>query len=267
MIDFRLVEEALKKVGTAEFEKFGQAFYSSIQDRTYIPLGGTHDGGADGFLDIFEDPTSAHFIQITKEEGASSKIRKTVKRLKEYGREPTVLTLITSQTVKDIDKEEKRLTEALGVAIRIRDGSFITHNINASAAIQQAFRSYLEPAIEYLYRPGEVAEENREIEGVDRSLAVFLRQEVTSRRGQANMAQSLTDSLIIWALRDTDPEKKTFLNEGQILDKILTTLPSAISFVKGTISSRLDALSKKSAGADRAIRVYNEVPKKYCLPF
>jgi hypothetical protein len=267
MIDYRLVEDALIKVGTRDFELFGQAFYSSIQDRTYVPLGGTHDGGADGYMDLFEDEVKSNFIQITKEKGTSSKIRKTVKRLREYGRDPKFLTLITSQIEKDIDKLEKRLSEDLGLTVRVRDGSFIKNNINASDAIRQAFYSYLEPSIEYLYRPGEVGESSAPIDGVDRSLAVFLRQEVTSRRGQSNMTQSLTDSLIIWALRDTDPDQDRLMSEDQILLKILETLPSAKTFVKGSLGARLAALGKKAAGEGRQIRVYNQNPKQYCLPY
>lgn len=47
MIDQRLVPIALEQVDTTNFERFGQTFYGSLQDREFVPLGGMHDGGAE----------------------------------------------------------------------------------------------------------------------------------------------------------------------------------------------------------------------------
>ena len=72
-IDPRLVSRALADVDTFNFERFGQTFYGSIQDREFVPLGGMHDGGAEGFdgehdtePELFEETGSSSFLQISK---------------------------------------------------------------------------------------------------------------------------------------------------------------------------------------------------------
>ena len=138
-IDPRLVLRALPEASTFAFEKFGQTFYGSLQDREFVPLGGMHDGGAEGFdsskekePELFEEAQTSSFLQVSKEVTVRSKVRRTVKRLREYGRDPKVVTYLTSQAVADIDKEEKLLSDELGCRIRIRDLAFIEVNINTT---------------------------------------------------------------------------------------------------------------------------------------
>jgi hypothetical protein len=50
-INNKLVPIALEEVDTANFERFGQAFYGAIIGRAFVPLGGMHDGGAEGYMD------------------------------------------------------------------------------------------------------------------------------------------------------------------------------------------------------------------------
>jgi hypothetical protein len=135
-IDPRLVARALEEVDTYSFERFGQTFYGAMQDREFVPLGGMHDGGAEGFdgelavePELFEEAETSSFLQVSKEATVRAKIRKTVKRLRDYGRKLSVLTYLSSKIVPDIDKEEKALGDALGCKIRIRDAKFIEINI------------------------------------------------------------------------------------------------------------------------------------------
>jgi hypothetical protein len=46
-----VVTIALERVEGTPFEDFVQAFYPAVSGSTYVPLGGTHDGGADGFFE------------------------------------------------------------------------------------------------------------------------------------------------------------------------------------------------------------------------
>lgn len=50
-INLQLVEIALDRVGGDTFEHFVNAFYPTIAGEGFCPLGGMHDGGADGFQD------------------------------------------------------------------------------------------------------------------------------------------------------------------------------------------------------------------------
>lgn len=268
MINQRLVPIALKECGTHDFERFGQTFYGAMQDREFVPLGGTQDGGADGFNEpeMFMDETTTSFLQISKQATTRPKIRQTIDRLKEFGRNPKVLTYLTSQTVPNIDVEQSKLTRELKCKIIIRDAKFIETNINSSPVIQGAFESFLQPCIQVLYSPGASMEAKPDIAETDRTLAVFLRQEVDNRSGRSSLLESVSDSLILWALRETDPDAKEFLNRQQILDKIETTLPSARQFIRGVIDNRLKTMAAKDAPGGRQIRWYQK-DKKYCLPF
>lgn len=272
-IDPRLVARALQEVDTYNFERFGQTFYGAMQDREFVPLGGMHDGGAEGFdsdpvaeLELFEEAETSSFLQVSKEVTVRAKIRKTIKRLREYGRTPSVLTYLSSLVVPNIDKEEKVLSDALGCKIRIRDAKFIEINVNASPTIQAAFHAFLEPAIEYLYKPGTSDVGERASEYVDRTLAVFLRQEVENRRDKSGLLESVSDSLILWALGETDPDKGIFLNRQEILDRIESTLPATKQFIRGVFDSRLELMIAKDAPGGRQIRWYRK-DDKFCLPY
>ncbi|MES2986607.1 MAG: hypothetical protein V4808_01750 [Pseudomonadota bacterium] len=275
MIDQRLVQSALEAVDTTNFERFAQAFYGAVQDREFIPLGGVHDGGAEGFdatdvgdPEIFEDETATSFIQVSKQATTRKKIRDTVKRLLEYGRNPRVLTYITSRVVADIDKEEALLSKELGCKIAIRDAKYIEVYINSNGATQGAFYSYLQPSISHLFSPG-VADMGTETDKhVDRTLAVFLRQEVDNRGSRSGLMESIADSLIIWALRDTDPDpaKRKLVGRAEILARIEAALPTSKAFMRGSLDHRLQKMAAKDAPGGRMVRHYRK-SDEFCLPY
>lgn len=97
------ISESLKTylIGTLDgfsFESLIQRLLAARDGDQFVALGGVKDGGADGFFqDIGEDkkkPTS--FIQISIQENAAAKIRGTVKRLRDFGREVRTLTYLFS---------------------------------------------------------------------------------------------------------------------------------------------------------------------------
>jgi hypothetical protein len=272
MIDPRLVPIALEQADTASFERFGQAFYGALQDREFVPLGGMHDGGAEGFdspagdPEFFADEQATSFLQVSKQLSSRAKIRETVRRLREFGRNPKVVTYLTSRVVPDTDVEQNNLSRELDCNIRIRDAKFIEANINSSPSIQAAFTAYLLPAISYLLNPGASELGERASVYTDRTLAVFLRQEVDSRRGRGGLLESVTDSLILWSLSDTDPDKGRFLDRDGILSRIEETLPAARHFVRGVLDNRLVLLASKDAPGGRQIRWYRRAGN-YCLPY
>ncbi len=275
MIDQRLVASALIAVDTANFERFAQTFYGAIQDREFVPLGGVHDGGAEGYdangandLDLFTDESATSFLQVSKQVTTRAKIRGTVKRLREYGRTPKVLTYVTSQEVKDIDKEERALTDELKCRIAIRDSKYIELYINSSNMTQGAFYSYLQPFISQLYSPG-VSDIGKEAsKHLDRTLAVFLRQEVENRKSRSTLIESVSDSLIIWSLRDSDADPRTpkLISRDEILKRIELALPTSKSFIRGVLDHRLRILSSKDAPGGRFIRAYKKTDE-YSLPY
>jgi hypothetical protein len=273
MIDQRLVPLALQHVDTGHFERFGQTFYGAMQDREFVPLGGMHDGGAEGFdapepigPDLYVDESGGRYLQVSKQASTRAKIRGTLKRLREYGRDPKVLTYVTSVVVPNVESEERALSKELSCQVAIRDANFIEVNINTNEVIQGAFKSFLEPSITHLYQPGAADTGSRTSDYTDRTLAVFLRQEVEHRRDRSGLLESVADSLILWSLSDTDPDKGIFLDRRGIQNRIEEALPTAKHFIRGVLDSRLAVLTKKSADGGREIRWYKK-EDKYCLPY
>lgn len=267
-INSRLVQVALVDVEPAGFERFGQAFFGALSGKAFVPLGGVKDGGGDGFFEpeLFEDAKAVHFLQISKQGNYEKKIRDTVARLRKFGRSPAALTLLSSEPVAHIDRVEETLSEELNCRITVRDAKYIESHINDNDGTSAAFHTYLAPSISYLENPGATRSAPTAGLHTDRTLAVFLRQEVEHRQGKVDLLESVADSLIIWALSDTDPDADKFLNRDEILERIEAILPSAKQFIRGVLDARLLELRSRRSGEDRQVRYYT-AGGLYCLPF
>jgi hypothetical protein len=150
-IDQRLADIALEYVEGSAFELFFRAFGAEMFGVNFVPLGGTHDGGADGFeADRIYEGRATHFYQASTEQIYAGKIRRTVKRLRAFGRDVRVLTYISSRDIPNSDQEEESLSDELDVTIRIRSRKWIASNIDRSAATQAAFEAHLRPFTVFL---------------------------------------------------------------------------------------------------------------------
>lgn len=268
MVNQKLVKLALERATGAAFEDFFKAFFSALYGDSFIPLGGSNDGGADAFEDrIFERKEGvSQFFQASVQKDFRTKIRATVARLKEFGRTPKTLVYCTSLVIKNLDREEDTLTKELSLIIRIRDGQYIVANINNSSQTEAAFCSYLQPEVAFLQHIG-ASDIAASIPGRDqRALFVFLQQELARRESNADLINSVTDSLILWALEGTDPQKGIVRNRIDILTKVERILPTARTFVRGTIDHRLHCLSSKNGTGGREIQFHSKL-NGYCLPY
>lgn len=268
LIDHKVFAIALKEVAADDFERFGQAFYAAVEGTDFVPLGGVGDGGADGLHDrsIFESRQDARVLQISKQEDVAAKVRNTAARLKEYGRTAKSLTMLTSRHVQNSDTLEDQLTDELGVRIRIRDGRYLEAHVNHNSATRAAAKAYVLPAANFLNTIGASAFISGSAELPAASLCAFVGQEIESRRGQSTLLESVTDSLILWSLNDTDPDRHVFKTRDEILLEIEKTLPAAQKFIRSIFDKRLGQLSEKSGTAGRKINRYKK-ENKYCLPF
>lgn len=267
-LDPRLFELGLDHVEPNDFERFGQSFYGALEGKSFVPLGGQGDGGADGLMDrsLVIETGAARVLQISKSTDHRAKIRNTVQRLREYGREFRGLTYLTSVDVRNSDSEEDHLSEQLGVPVRIRDRGYIVAHINHSAQTIQAGSSFVMPSISFLNKVGSAQIIPKDERLPAQSLCVFLSQEVDRRRGNTELLISLTDSLILWSLDQTDPAKDLFMTEADILAKISEALPAAAPFVRQNLTNRLSYLARKDNTTGRQIN-YHRARKAYCLPY
>lgn len=267
-LDPREVELALERIDGNGFEKFAQQFYGAIQGSSYVPLGGMHDGGAEGFdlSDVSQSDKPERYMQASIRADVRTKIRHTVRRLREYGRDPKQLIYLTSQVVAQIETEEQALSDELDVRISIRDAKFIAVHINDSPKTIQAFDAYLSGVLQINSHIGTARIVGESSRLPARSLCVFLGQEIERRRGNTQLLESVTDSLILWALEDTDPDDGKFLTRSEILSRVVEALPSSANFIRGVIDARLERLAAKDGTNDRAVRWYRK-EDKFCLPF
>lgn len=269
MIDSRLTEIAMEYVDGSAFELFFRAFGAEVFGTTFIPLGGIHDGGADAFeTDPIYAGRPTHFYQASTEQDYASKIRRTVKRLVEFGREARVVTYISSRDIPNSDQEEETLSEELDVTIRIRSRKWIAANINRSPVTQDAFESHLRPFVAFLSDAGGARLLDRPPIPGSASVCVFLGQEVERRRSNSDLLTSIVDSLILWSLSGTDPDKGKLLiiSREEILARIEETFPTAKHFIRGTLGHRLAALASKKNTNGREIRWYKK-EDRFALPF
>lgn len=273
MVNIELVEIALERVSGGDFERFFQAFYPALAGIDFVPLGGFHDGGADAFQGelLFKGKTHHRpgtFYQATTQEDFRAKIRHTVKRLREFGRDPQTLLYVTSRTVSAVDKEEEHLSGELDVSIKIRDRKWIAGNINHSQQTVVAFETYLKPSLSHLGKLGGATTigGSANIDKDVLTLWVFLGQEIERRRGNTDLLEAVTDSLILWALEGTDPDKNSFMTRLEIRSKIEAALPSAVHFIRGVFDHRIETMAAKGNPTGREVRRYRR-GDKFCLPY
>lgn len=262
-----LAEIALDRVEGFAFERFANDFLSSVEGRNFVPLGGVGDGGADGFesRELFETETQNVFYQLTTQSNHRDKIRKTVRRLIEFGRTPKSLRYVTSIQIPHIDKEEDLLSEELSISISIRDKRYLTSHINDSSGTIAAYWNHLSRYTAFLEKVGTSSLQAQTTHAKDPTVYVFLQHEVANRLGNRKLVHSITDTLILWALRDTNPENNILLSRDELLGSICDAFPWANNFIKSHIDDRLEKLRSKSVGG-REIRWHRKADK-YCLPF
>lgn len=266
-VDPRIIEIALSRVGGTDFENFAQGFFASTMGADYVPMGGFHDGGADGALDdrVYEATGTKKFMQASISADAKTKIRKTVRRLFEFGRDPKSLIYATNQKLTLIDQLQEELSDELNCRIVVRDRSYFQHQINRTPGALQSYKAYVAGAASYLDGIG-AADMVQPVQGLPaKTLSVFLGQELDRRRGKGELLESVADSLILWSLEGTDPDKKNFLTIEEIENRVLEALPSSRTYFRGVLKHRIDNLVAKGNGGRKVN--FHRKEGGYCLPY
>tara|TARA_R110001599_G_scaffold346153_1_gene571144 strand:+ start:413 stop:2665 length:2253 start_codon:yes stop_codon:yes gene_type:complete len=272
-INTKLAQFALQECEGFPFEAFANDFLAAIEGREFIPVGGVADGGADGAMEqgLFSGDRLNVFYQVSIEESHRSKVKKTMDRLHEFGREPRQLIYVTSKVIKTFDREEEFLTDKHNVFIRIRDAKWILSNLNNSEATKKAYYTHLERYTDCL-KDINNGQNIRVSENIKHpSVYVFLQQQVENSENDKHLTKTVADSLILWSLNDTDPDKEIFKTKSEINSFIINNIPWAKNIVGGMLTSRLNELVDKGGVGGKKINKHNKNSKnkedKYCLPF
>lgn len=267
-----LVKRTLKdNVDGFKFENFAQPFFSALTEQKYKPVGGIHDGGADGIFEddglYQQDKKNTHFVQISIEKHPKSKIKKTINRLLTYGRSISKLTYITSILISDIDKLEDDIYDEFNIRVKIVDVNYIASNIQYSRQTEEAFKNNLLDTYDFLRQFGHSSINFQDNSNNSPFLYAFLQQELNNKTDRSSLINSLTDSLILWALEGTNPDKGIFMSMDKILDKIISSMPTAKTFINSTLGHRLNYLYRlKDKNNKRTIQYWSQ-RQAYCLPY
>ncbi len=263
-----MMEVALVKAEGMAFERYCHAFFSLALGDGFLPLGGMHDGGADGVIlrnttQVEDSPT--HFFQASIEQDTSSKIRKTVRALRSNGRDPQQLTYATTQRVPLLDKVEAGFRTSVECSVTIRDRDFFMGHANDSPATQAAFWEFLGVYVEAISRLGSSPLPTQSKFMDDPTIFVFLRQE-SDREEDEPFADSVADALSLWALQGTDPDKGILLSAKEIRGKVLEVVPSVAHLLSlERVQARLQLLSAKDASG-RKVR-WHRKDNLFALPY
>ena len=260
------VRIALDATSGTEFEHFTLAFLAGVLGAKFRPLGGMHDGGADGTVDaglFVHETRSTSFMQASTEKDTSSKIRMTISRLHEVGRQPQQLIYVTNQTISHLDQVEEDLANKHNLLIRIYDRNYIVTQIPNSAGAISAYFEYLHHRTLHLdgIGRGTVLSNSAHIE--DPHVYTYLAGHINPHESDGTFADGVLDALIVFALEGTDPNEGIMRSEAEIRSRIIQTLPNAELLLEFRLRGRLEAISEKG---NRRIR-WHRKEDRWVLPY
>lgn len=253
-----------------DFENFIKRLFSAHFGEEFIPLGGIHDGGADGALSSYiKEVKGKHntFIQIstTSVEKISGKITNTIAALRKAGRDPRQIIYVTNKFLPKADVIAQEIFDTENVMLQVRDRERIKRYINENEQCNVAYYDHFKVDIESLSKAAESNITTANPYAKDPTVYVFLKHEIKNDLSKEGINKRVLDALIYWSLRDTDPSGVK-LTSDEISTAIGNAFPIAKSVLLPHLNSRLSDLSKKGSQEIERLRYYSS-EKAYCLPF
>jgi hypothetical protein len=152
------------------------------------------------------------------------------------------------------------LFEKYKLPVVIWDLRWFSANFNHNANTIQAYDIFVNTYLHEYNKPGK----SHIIANLDDDsrLFVFLQQQFDTVSSDRSIDNLLADTLILFALEDTDPDLKIVKKPKDIYDSIKKYLKFDVKLLNDKISERLTSLSKKP----RKIQYHSKL-KGYCLPY
>ncbi|WP_156152949.1 hypothetical protein [Aeromonas sp. L_1B5_3] len=244
------------------FEKLSQELLTHIMGYNFVPSGGIHDRGIDG-LDYCSEAyqNSRSIYQMSIDKVPDQKIRRTILTLKKNNLDYQTLYYITNQSVVDKDLLIDKYFEEEKINLRIFDLSWLANNINKNQATQACMKSF---TLRYSFSDARPQNAFHVTDYISRpDLYVFLTQQIGGTDEIERTNEKLIESLILYSLRDTDPDKKIFLSADEILNSVRTLIDFNMERIESKINKRLKSLCSKER---RRINHHTTI-NKYCLPY
>jgi hypothetical protein len=221
------------------FESFAQEFMSARLGYKFLSSGGVKDRGIDGLEHVSEDENKLTSIfQITIDKKSEIKLKDTMAKLKSNSISYSRLTYVKNKDIL-VDFAD----ENYGISLRIFDASWISSNCNESPATQSVIRNFVDRHLRDMQKPGREFVVNDFVK--DPKLYVFLMQQIGGNGEVEDLNNKLIESLILYSLRDTDPDINMLMTADDIENSVKEMFDFEVERIRSKINKRLKALSKK----------------------
>jgi hypothetical protein len=266
----KLFDYLLTGLSGERFESLAKGVFATDVGEGFVPLGGMHDGGADGFLEtnIIEGKKPGTFFQfsVTDKDRVKTKIRQTIEALLKAGREPKQVVYATNQLLPKQDLLCEEIFDGFQVLLTIKDAERLKQIVNSEPRANKVFLDYFSADIAAVKHSAENLRGSVNQFVKDPTVFAFLDYELRERFVKDQLQDRILDSLIYWALRETDPDAGKFMNRTEIADAIKAVFPTATAVIAPKVNDRLAELSKKIHGDEERIR-HHKTKDLFCLPF
>lgn len=261
-VDKEAFEYAIAKIDDGNiFETFGSNFLSAVLGYSFIPVGRTKDKGIDGFQHIFSrNDSQKHIFQLSTEQDHVGKIYNTIKKLQENKIEFDRFVYVTNRKINNAESLIDEVFEKTKIPLTIYDIRWFSAHCNQTEKTIKVYQVFVNTYLHEYSKPGKyhtVADLDS-----DSRLFVFLGQQFDRNRDDLKLDNLLADTLILYALEGTDPDKNILKSEEQIKESIKKYLKFDPQLFDSKISERLGALTTKP----RKIK-YHTKGQGYCLPY
>lgn len=263
-MDKEAFQIALEKLDNGwVFENFGHQFLSARLGYEFIPVGGTNDKGLDGFEYIHARASTQReiFQMSTEKSDPKTKIVQTIDKLRNNEKKFQRLTYVTNRKINNKDVIIDEILEEKEVNLRIWDSTWFEVNVNNSESTKRVYETFLNTNYQEFSKPGKsytvanLDEESR--------LYVFLRQQIEENTNTKDLNDNLIDTLILFHLESTDPEKEIVIKEESIVSYVKGFLKKDDVSVDEIVRKRLDIITKTK---DKKVQYHSQL-KGYCLPY
>lgn len=266
-----LFRYVMKDIAGGRFEAFAKLVFSAVYGEQFVPLGGIHDGGADGVMSAYVQEVQGKattFIQFsaTDELKAAGKIKDTIAALRKVGRNPQQLIYATSEALPKADQFVSATYERDSVLVQVRDYERLKGYVNSDVRANDAFYRTFASEISELATAAKLSLPVVSEYANDPTVYVFLNHELRDRFSREHINYRVLDALIYWSLRETDPDRNIRLLRSEVSKRILDIFPAAKSVLLPNLDRRLKELSKKDATGAERLRHYGG-DDSFCLPF
>ena len=243
------------------FEKFALKFIPIILGYEFIPVGGVKDKGIDGLNYIYSRlGFEKNIFQLSTEINTDGKIDNSLQKLVDNKIIFDSFVYVTNRKVNNKDNLIDKYFDKYNKSIRIFDQEWFVSHANQSEATINCYYTFIDSYLHEFNKPGK-SYVLCDLAGRS-EIFVFLRQQLENNRDDLKIDDLLSDTLILYGLEGTDPDKDILKTKEELIKSIKEFIKFDPKLLSDTIDKRLEVLSTKP----RKIK-YHTIKKGYCLPY